>query len=60
MIVSSVIHMLDPSVSLWRCFVYGLVCPRDQFCLRFISLLGPLFEPFDLGFSALSTKLFPL
>ena len=33
MIVSSVIHMLDPPVSLWRCFVYGLVCPRDQFSL---------------------------
>ena len=40
MIVSSVIHMLDPLVYLWRLFVYGLVCPRDQFCLTFISLSG--------------------
>ena len=31
MIVSSVIHMLDPPISLWWCFVYGLVCPIDQF-----------------------------
>ena len=31
MIVPSVIHMLDPPVSLWWWFVYGLVCPRDQF-----------------------------
>ena len=31
MIVSLVIHMLDPPISLWRWFVYGLVCPRDQF-----------------------------
>ena len=49
MIVSSAIHMLDPPVSLWRCFVYGLVCPRDPPLFQV-----PLFEPFDLGFSALS------
>ena len=38
MIVSSVMHMLDLPVSLWWCFVYGLVCPKDQFFLTFISL----------------------
>ena len=31
LIVSSVIHMLDLPIYLWRCFVYGLVCPKDQF-----------------------------
>ena len=31
MIVSLVIHMLDPPVSLWQLFLYGLVCPRDHF-----------------------------
>ena len=46
MIVSSVIHMLDPPVCLWRCFVYGLVCPRDQFFLTFISLLGTFVRAF--------------
>ena len=54
MIVSSVIHMLDPPVSLWRWFVYGLVCLRDQFFLHLSLFQVPLFEPFDLGFSTLS------
>ena len=46
MIVSSVIHMLDPPVSLWWCFVYGLVCLGDQFFLTFISLSGTLVRAF--------------
>ena len=55
MIVSSVIHMLDLPVSLWRWFVYGLVCPRDQFFVWHLSLFQVhLFEPFDLGLSSLS------
>ena len=53
-IVSSVIHMLDPPVSLWRCFVYGRVCPRDQFFWHLSLLQVPSLEAFDLGFSALS------
>ena len=40
MIVTSVIHMLDLLASSWRSFVYGHVCPEDQFCLTFISLSG--------------------
>ena len=54
MIVSSVIHMLDPPVSLWRCFVYGRVCSRDQFFWHLSLFQVPSLEPFDLGFSALS------
>ena len=54
MIVSSVIHMLDLPESLWRCFVYGLICPRDQFFWHLSLFQVPLFKPFDLGFSALS------
>ena len=56
MIVSSVIHMLDPPISLWRCFVYGLVCPRDQFFLTFISLLSTLVRAYNLGFSVSSNS----
>ena len=51
MIVSSVIHMLDPPVSLWRWFVYGPVCTTDQFCLTFISLSGTSYRAYDLGLS---------
>ena len=46
MIVSSVIHMLDTPVSLWRWFLYGLVCPRDPFFLTFISLSSTFVRAF--------------
>ena len=61
MIFPSVIHMLDPPVSLWRWFVYGIVCPRDQFCLTVISLSGTFVRAFQswILFS-LHTQLFPL
>ena len=60
-IVSSVIHMLDPPVYLWRWFVYGLVCPIDKFCLTFISLSSTFVRAFRswILFS-LQTQLFPL
>ena len=58
MLVSSVIHMLDPPVSLWWCFVYGRVCPRDQFFWHLSLFQVPSLEPFDLGFSALSILIF--
>ena len=60
-IVSSVIHMLDPPVSLWWCFVYGLVCPRYQFFLTFISLSGTFVQSFRSWIlCSLHTQLFPL
>ena len=61
MIVSSLIHMLDPPVSLWQWFVYGLVCARDQFCLTFISLSGTFVRAFwSWILYSLHTQLFPL
>ena len=61
MIVSSVIHMLDPPISLWKCFVYGLVCPKDQFFLTFISLSGTFVRAFcSWILCSLNTQLFPL
>ena len=61
MIVSSVIHMLDPPISLWWWFVYGIVCPNDHFCLTFISHLGNFVQGFQSWIlCSLHTKLFPL
>ena len=61
MIVASLIHMLDPPVYLWWYFVYGLVCPRDQFCLTFISLSSTFVRAFwSWSLWSLHTQLFPL
>ena len=61
MIVSSLIHMLDPPVSLWQCFVYGLVCPWDHFFLTFISLSCTFVRAFwSWILCSLHTQLFPL
>ena len=61
MIVSSVIHMLDLPVSLWWCFVCGIVCPKDQFFLTFISLTGTFVRAFwSCILCSLHTQLFPL
>ena len=60
MIVSSFIHMLDPPISLWWRFLYGIVCPKYPFFLTFISLSGTFIRAFwawILYF--LYTQLFP-
>ena len=61
MIVSSVIHMLDLPVSLWRWFVYGHVCTRDQFSNIYLSYryLHSSLSILD-SLLSLHTHLFPL
>ena len=61
MIVSSVIHMLDIPISLWWCFVYGRVCPRDHFFDIYLSYryLHSSLSILD-SLLSLHTQLFPL